>query len=133
MLEQSTALPWSKPKFACASMQVPFVWSHVIASHCLRLFQPPRSKTKPTLPDLVCSCIGVSQSQPSTYRIALSKRKNPIRCSVVLALGESNNGRLKTIKSSPVVRQDHTEIYGVSYRFSSPDATQTIWIIHTLS
>jgi hypothetical protein len=50
---------------------------------------------------------------------------------VVLALGESNNGRLKTIKSSPVVRQDHTEIYGVSYRFSSPDATQTIWIIHS--
>jgi hypothetical protein len=32
---------------------------------------------------------------------------------VVLALGESNNGRLKQIKSSPVVRQDHTEIYGV--------------------
>jgi hypothetical protein len=36
---------------------------------------------------------------------------------VVLALGESNNGRLKTIKSSPVVRQDHTEIYGVLCRF----------------
>ena len=52
--------------------------SHVIASHCPRLFQPPRSRTKPTLPDLVCSCIGVSQSQPSTYRIALSKRKNPM-------------------------------------------------------
>jgi len=31
-----------------------------------------------------------------------------------LALGESNNKRLKQIKSSPVVRQDHTEIYGVS-------------------
>jgi len=43
-----------------------------------RLFQPPRSRTKPTLPDLACSCIGVSQSQPSTYRIALSKRKNPM-------------------------------------------------------
>ena len=74
--------------------------SHVIASHCLRLFQPPRSKTKPTLPDLACSCIGVSQSQPSTYRIALSKSKNPARCSVVLALGESNSKAIECVQKT---------------------------------
>ena len=39
---------------------------------------------------------------------------------MVLALGESNNKRLKAIKSSPVVRQDHTEIYGVLYSFHRP-------------
>jgi hypothetical protein len=97
MLEQSTALPWSKPKFACASMLA--FRSHVIASHCPRLFQPPRSRTKPTLPDLACSCIGVSQTQPLTYRIALSKSKNPARCSVVLALGESNSKTIEPAKS----------------------------------
>jgi hypothetical protein len=69
--------------------------------------------------------------QPPTYRIAQPpKTKNPINCSVVLALGESNNKRLKPIKSSPVVRQDHTEIYGVLNWFRSSDATQTVWIIH---
>ena len=46
---------------------------------------------------------------------SVPKSKNPINHSVVLALGESNNGRLNGIKSSPVVRQDHTEIYGVLY------------------
>jgi hypothetical protein len=52
--------------------------------------------------------------QPLTYRIAQPPNaKNPINHSVVLALGESNNGRLKQIKSTPVVWQDHTEIYGV--------------------
>ena len=45
--------------------------------------------------------------------VRTAKRKNPINHSAVLALGESNNKRLKPIKSSPVVRQDHTEIYGV--------------------
>jgi len=65
--------------------------------------------------------------QPLTYRIAQPPNaKNPINCSVVLALGESNNKRLKPIKSSPVVRQDHTEIYGVLNWFRSSDATQTI-------
>jgi len=48
---------------------------------------------------------------------SVPKSKNPINHSVVLALGESNNKRLKTIKSSPVVRQDHTGIYGVLCRF----------------
>jgi hypothetical protein len=56
--------------------------------------------------------------QPLTYRIAQPPNaKNPINCSVVLALGESNNGRLKQIKSTPVVWQDHTEIYGVLHLF----------------
>jgi hypothetical protein len=119
MLEQSTALPWSKPKFACASMLA--FRSHVIASHCPRLFQPPRSRTKPTLPDLACSCIGVSQTQPLTYRIALSKSKNPARCSVVLALGESNSKTIeRESKESLAVRQDHTVPCGVhQFAFSS--------------
>jgi hypothetical protein len=72
--------------------------------------------------------------QPPTYRIAQPPNaKNPINHSVVLALGESNNGRLKQIKSTPVVWQDHTEIYGVCNLLRSPDATQTIWIIHIFS
>jgi hypothetical protein len=70
--------------------------------------------------------------QPLTYRIAQPPNaKNPINHSVVLALGESNNGRLKQIKSTPVVWQDHTEIYGVCNLLRSPDATQTVWIIHS--
>jgi hypothetical protein len=48
---------------------------------------------------------------------SVPKSKNPINHSVVLALGESNNGRLKQIKSTPVVWQDHTEIYGVRNLF----------------
>jgi hypothetical protein len=118
MLEQSTALPWSKPKFACASMLA--FRSHVIASHCPRLFQPPRSRTKPTLPDLACSCIGVSQTQPLTYRIALSKSKNPARCSVVLVLGENNS---KTIERSKrlacYTTRPHSTLRGCSKQLSS--------------
>jgi hypothetical protein len=107
MLEQSTALPWSKPKFACASMLA--FRSHVIASHCPRLFQPPRSRTKPTLPDLACSCIGVSQTQPLTYRIALSKSKNPARCSVVLALGESNSKTIERVQKTRLLYDKTTQ------------------------
>jgi hypothetical protein len=76
--------------------------------------QPPRSRNSPTLPALARSCNRVSQHQPSTYRIGLSKSKNPAKCSVVLALGESNN---KTIeinqKTRHAVRQDHTGLCGV--------------------
>jgi hypothetical protein len=39
--------------------------------------------------------------QPPTFRIALSKSKNPARCSVVLALGESNS---KTIEVTQKTR-----------------------------
>ena len=89
--------------------------SHVIASHCPRLFQPPRSRTKPTLPDLACSCIGVSQTQPLTYRIALSKNKNPARCSVVLVLGENNSKAIELSQKTRLLSVKTTQ-YPAGFR-----------------
>ena len=83
--------------------------SQVIASHYFRLFQPPRSKDSPTFPTLVCSCYGVSQTQPPTYRIVLSKSKNPARCSVVLALGESNNKTIDANQKSRLLSYKTTQ------------------------
>jgi hypothetical protein len=60
--------------------------------------------SSPTIPALVRSCNRVSQMQPPTAPHCIAtKRKNPINHSVVLALGESNNGRLNQLKSTPVV------------------------------
>ena len=77
--------------------------------------QPPRSRNSPTLPALARSCNRVSQHQPSTYRIGLSKSKNPAKCSVVLALGESNNKtydrKSKVRLSSDKTTQDSAGIY----------------------
>ena len=51
-------------------------------------------------------------------RKAGAKSKNPARCSVVLALGESNNKTIETSqKTRHAVRQDHTVPCGVSTSF----------------
>ena len=64
---------------------------------------------QPTLPALVCSCSRVSQTQPPTYRIALSKSKNPARCSVVLALGESNSKTIDANQKSRLLYDKTTQ------------------------
>jgi hypothetical protein len=63
--------------------------------------------------------------QPPTYRIAQPPNaKNPINHSVVLALGESNNGRLNQSKVRQLSGKTTQESMGFSID-SSPDATQT--------
>ena len=75
----------------------------------------------------VCPVDGVSwlgspcrPSNVTRVTRSVAKRKNPAKCSVVLALGESNS---KTIeprsKDSLAVRQDHTGLCGVNFLGSS--------------
>jgi hypothetical protein len=71
--------------------------------------QPPRSRNSPTLPALARSCNRVSQHQPSTYRIGLSKSKNPAKCSVVLALGESNNKTIDVTQKTRLLYDKTTQ------------------------
>lgn len=109
--------------------------SHVIASHYLRLFQPPRSKDSPTLPDLVCSCFRLSHVQPPTCRIEQSKKQNPARCSVVLALGVSNNKTIETKVKRLVccTTRPHSTLRGF-LSFNALMPLKTVWILHkTLS
>jgi len=98
--------------------------SHVIASHYLRLFQPPRSKDSPTPPALVCSCSRVSQTQPSTAPHCVVQKQKPRK--MLCGLGswrEQQQGDWKVSKDSLAVRQDHTVPCGVLNTFLRLDAT----------
>ena len=113
MLEQSTALPWSKPKFACASMLA--FRSHVIASHVPDCFNHRALGLSPRSPIWFARVSGYLKRNHRRTALRCPKAKTPQDALWSWLLARATARRLKVVQKTRLL-YDKTTQYPAGFR-----------------